>query len=163
MRLQHLIEQHEAASCGAVVAGAERQRRLDLDAELVRRYFRAVMAAVDDEAPGADRYELIERRLDPVFCLDGIESDVPRDLIAGRETDEFADRTLIGRLGKMHGDIPAPPKTLECGDRGLALKKTLGQEIDDAFRGLFAADREAGAVGGRGQGRIHSVIFAARA
>src|SRR3979490_20609 len=31
---QHMIEQQQAAACGAVVAGAERQRRLDFDAEL---------------------------------------------------------------------------------------------------------------------------------
>ena len=36
-RLQDMIEQQQAAARGAVVAGAERQRRLDLDAELVGR------------------------------------------------------------------------------------------------------------------------------
>jgi len=36
--LQHKVEQQEAAARGAVVAGAERQRRLDLDAELVWRH-----------------------------------------------------------------------------------------------------------------------------
>ena len=50
-----MIEQQQAAARGAVMAGAERQRRLDLDAELVGQDSRAVMPAVHDEAPGADR------------------------------------------------------------------------------------------------------------
>ena len=55
VRLQHFVEQQQAAARGAVMPGAERQRRLDLDAELVGRHVGAVMLAVHDEAPGADR------------------------------------------------------------------------------------------------------------
>ena len=73
----------EAAARGAVVAGAERQRRLDLDAELVGRNLRAVMLAVHDEAPGADRDQFLERGLDPVLGLDRVERDAPRGLVAG--------------------------------------------------------------------------------
>ena len=76
VRLQHMIEQQQAAARGAVMAGAERQRRLDLDAELVRRDARAIMLAVHDEAPGGDRDEVLEAGLDPVPGLDGVEGDV---------------------------------------------------------------------------------------
>ena len=31
-----------------------------------------------------------------------------RDLVAGGDADQLADRGLIGRFGEMHGDIPAP-------------------------------------------------------
>ena len=55
---------------------------------------------------------------------------------------------LIGRLGEMQGDVPAPSRPLERRDRGLALEKALGQHIDDAPGGLFVADGKAGAVGG---------------
>src|SRR5450759_346385 len=41
------------------------------------------MAAVDDESPGADRDQLIEAGPDPVFGLDRVEADVPRDVAAG--------------------------------------------------------------------------------
>ena len=56
-----MIEQQQAAARGAVVAGAERQRRLDFDAELVGRHPLAVMLAVHDEASGRHRDEVFER------------------------------------------------------------------------------------------------------
>ena len=94
------------------------------------------MPAVHDEAPGADRDQFFQRRLDPVFGFDGVEGDVGRDLAAGGKADQLADRGLIGRIGKMHGDVPAPAGALERGDRGLALEKALGQEIDHALGGV---------------------------
>ena len=73
--LQHVIEQQQAAARGAVVAGAERQRRLDLDGELVGRDPLAVVLAVHDEASGRDGNEILEAGLDPVLGLDRIEGD----------------------------------------------------------------------------------------
>ena len=163
IRLEHVIEQQQAAARGAVVAGAERQRRLDLDAELVGRHFGAVMPAVHDEAPGADRDQLFERRLDPVLGFHGVEGDVLRDLVAGGETDQLADRDLIRRLGKMHGDVPAPAGPLERGDRGLALEKALGQEIDHALGGCSSPMAKARAVGGGGEGGGHRGSVAGKA
>src|SRR5258708_32880885 len=113
------------------------------------------MPAMHNEAPRPDRDQLLQRRVDPVLGFHRVEDDLLRDLAAGSETYEFADRGLIGRLGKMHGDVPAPAGTLERGDRGLALEKTLGQEIDHAPRGLFVADRETRAAGAWGEGRGH--------
>ena len=78
-----MIEQQQAAAGGAVVAGAERQRRLDLDAELVRRHARAIMLAVHDEASGRDRDEVLEAGLDPIPGLDRIEGDGRGDIVAG--------------------------------------------------------------------------------
>jgi hypothetical protein len=101
----------------------------------------------------ANRNQFLERRLDPILRLHRVEGDVLCDAVAGGDADEFADLCLIGRLRKMHGDVPAPVRPLERGDRGLPLKKTLGQEIEDAPRGPFVADREgrtAGAGGDRG-------------
>src|SRR6202163_3832700 len=113
------------------------------------------MPAVHDKTAGADGDEVLERRLDPIFCLDRVEADVPRDVAARGESDEFADRGFVGRLGEMHGDAPAPAGPLERGDRCLALEKTLVQEIDDALCGLLAADRKAGACGAGGEGGSH--------
>ncbi len=110
---------------------------------------RAVMLAVHDETPGRDRNEILEAGLDPVPGLDGVEGDAPGDLVAGGVGHELAHQRLIRRVGKMHGDVPAPVRPLERGDGGLALEKDFGQDVDDAFGGVFVADREAGAVGGR--------------
>ena len=65
----------------------------------------------------------------------------------------------------MHGDIPAPVRPLEGGDRGRvfqerALGEGLGEDVDHAFGGLFAADRNAGTVGGGGEGWGHRAIDA---
>src|SRR5882724_6023156 len=51
--------------CSAVAAGAECQRRLDFDAELVGRDPLAVMLAVNDEASGRHGDEVFEAGLDP--------------------------------------------------------------------------------------------------
>src|SRR5258706_9503589 len=55
----------------------------------------------------------------------------------------------------MHRDVPAPAGPLGRGNRGLALEKTFGEEIDDALCGLFVADRKGGAVGAWGEGGSH--------
>ena len=128
-----MIEQQQAAARGAVMAGAERQGGLDLDAEFVGRHAGAVVLAVHDEASGGDGHEVFQRGLDPVLGLDGIEGDRLRDVVAGGEADQVADRSLIGLLGEMHRDVPDAVRPLERGDRGLALEKALGQEIDEAF------------------------------
>src|SRR3981081_2843670 len=103
------------------------------------------MLAVHDKTSGADGDEVFQRGLDPVFRLDRIEGDILCDTVAGGETDEFADRGFVGALLKMHGDVPAPARPLVRGDRGLALGKTLVQEIDDPLGGLLAAYGKASA------------------
>ena len=65
-RLANTIERQQTAACGAVVAGAEGERRLDLDADPVRRDPRAVVGAVHDKAAGGDRLEPGEALLDPI-------------------------------------------------------------------------------------------------
>ena len=42
----------------------------------------------------------------------------------------------------MHGDVPAAIGPFERGDRGLALEKALGQQIDHPLGGLLIADRK---------------------
>ena len=59
MRLQDVAEQHKAATGGSVVAGAEGERGLDLDAELVRDHFRSIMLAVEDETAGMNRNQIL--------------------------------------------------------------------------------------------------------
>ena len=155
--LEHGIEQQEASARGAVVAGTERQRRFDLDTELVGCHPRAVMVAMHDEPSGGDWDEILEAGLDPILGLDSVEADPLCDGLAGGLADDLTDQRLVRRVGKMHGDIPAPVRPLEGGDRGRvfqerALGEGLGEDVDHAFGGLFAADRNAGTVGGGGEG-----------
>ena len=110
------------------------------------------MLAVHDKAPGADRDQIRQRRLDPILGFHRVECHVPRGFVAGGEADQVADRGFVRRLGEMHRDIPAPAGSLERGDRGLALEEAFIQQIDHALGGRFAADRKAGAAGRGGDG-----------
>src|ERR1700716_4317890 len=109
------------------------------------------MVTVHDETPRTDAYGFFKRSLDPILGFHRIERYVLCDVAAGGDADEVADRGLIGCFHKMHGDVPAPVGSFERGNGGLALKKALGQAIDDAPRGLFAADREGRAAGAGGE------------
>src|SRR5262249_58061500 len=60
------IEREQTAARGAVVAGAERERGLDLDADTVGPHARAVMRPVHDKTAGFDRREAFEALAHPV-------------------------------------------------------------------------------------------------
>ena len=109
---------------------------------------RAVVLAVHDEAPGRDRDEILKAGLDPILGLDRVEGDALCDFLAGGVGHELAHQRLIRRVGKMHGDIPAPVGPLERRDGGLAVEKDFGKHIDNEFGGVLVANREAGAMGG---------------
>ena len=55
------------------MAGAERERRLDLDADGASRNAGAVMGAVHDEAAGRDRLEPAQALAHPVPCSAPLE------------------------------------------------------------------------------------------
>ena len=108
----------------------------------------AVMLAVHDEAPGGDGDEVFEAGPDPVLGLDGVEVDGRGGFRAGGVGHELAHQRLIGRIGKMHRDVPAAIRPFERSDRGLAFKKNFGQEHRRrAVAAVFVADRKTGAVG----------------
>ena len=68
--LQRPVDRREAALRRAVMAGAEGERRLDLDAGLVGLHTRAVMRSMDDKAADRHRRETREARRDPVLFFD---------------------------------------------------------------------------------------------
>ena len=74
-RLAEPIERQQAAARGAVMAGAEGERRLDLDADAVGRDAGAIMRAVHDEAAGRDRRQSGEASRDPVLRRDALEAE----------------------------------------------------------------------------------------
>jgi hypothetical protein len=116
-----------------VVAGAEGERGLDLDGEVVDPQRCAVMRSVDEEAPGPHRPQPIERRLDPILRRDPLEGGALR----GRADDrayERADRRLVRLRREIGLDQPAAVGALEGGDGGLGRIEDLAEEIGHAPR-----------------------------
>ena len=66
-RFAEAVERQEAAARGAVVAGAESERRLDLDADPVGRNVGAVVGTVNEKPPGPDGLEACEALSHPVL------------------------------------------------------------------------------------------------
>ena len=150
--LEHLIEQQQAAAGGAVMAGAERQRRLDLDGDLVARHLVAVMGAVDHEPPGRHRHQPFQAGLDPILGGDGLERDRRGCGLAGHQRHQRADRGLVGGFGEIQRDVPGVFAAFIGRDRDLALVKAFGEPVHRLACGGFGADRKTGAVRGRGVG-----------
>ena len=67
------VEREQTAVRRAVVAGAERERCLDLDADTVRPHVRAVMCPVHDKTAGFDRREAFEAFAHPVRGRERLE------------------------------------------------------------------------------------------
>src|ERR1700722_5289177 len=68
------VECQQATARGAVMPGAESERRLDLDADAVARHAGAVMSAMNDEAPGGDRRQSGKPLANPVRRFDAAEA-----------------------------------------------------------------------------------------
>ena len=81
-RLAQPVERQQTAARGAVMAGAEGERRLDLDADPVDRDAGAVVRAVDDETAGRDRLEPGEALAHPILRRDALETRAPCPLPA---------------------------------------------------------------------------------
>ena len=73
-RLAKPIEREQAAARGAVMAGAEGQRRFDLDADAIDGNAGAVMGAVHDEAAGGDGSQSGEAFAHPILRRDALEA-----------------------------------------------------------------------------------------
>ena len=154
-----MTEQQQAAAGGTVMAGAEGERRFDLDADLVRRDAGAVVLTMNHETSRWNGNQIVQAHPHPVLGFDHIESQVAGDLGTGSTGHEIAHHGLIRRLGKMQGDIPAPVRPLEGRNRRFSLEEDLGEDVDDAARRLLVRYREADAVGGRGGVRGHCRQF----
>jgi hypothetical protein len=139
------VEREQASARGAVVAGAEGQRRLDLDADAVGSNARAVMRAVHHEASGLDRGQSLQARLDPIGRRDAPEDQRIGGLGSGREPDQGAHRRLIGRVAKVEGHCPQPVPLLRGRHHHVAGIEGLGQRIKDVPR-LRLAGRDAGPI-----------------
>ena len=132
-RLQHLIEQQQAAARGAVMAGAERQRRLDFDADLVGRHVARSCWPCTTKRPAGTG-----TRSSRLALTQSLASTVRNDALARFPSPAARPRVRapapVRRLGEMHRDVPAAVRPLERGDRGLAFKKTSVRDRQHAWR-----------------------------
>ncbi len=106
-----------------MVAGAEGESGLDLDADTVGLDACAVVRAVDDETAGLDRLEAIETFSHPVGRRERLERERVGELGAGRQSDQGADGRFVGRFAKIERERPAPVRRLVGRDRdGLGIE-----------------------------------------
>ena len=142
----------QAAAGRAVMAGAEGERRLDLDRNVVGAHPGAVMRAVDEKAPGAHRRKPGERIGDPVALRRAAEFESGRRRLARRRGDEVAQQRLVGRKAEIDFDHPGLAASerrvgLEGRGRGLRGLEALDDEVRDRARARLVTD-ETHHVGG---------------
>ena len=136
-RLAKPIERQQAAARGAVMAGAEGQRRFDLDADAVERDAGAVMGAVHDEAAGGDGSQSGEAFAHPILGRDTLEAQRLRRCGSCRRGGQRAHHGLVGRGTKIHRHPPAAGAVIHKADGDFVRRKALGEKIRNAVRRLF--------------------------
>ena len=125
-----------------MMAGAERQRGLDLDPDPVRPDHRAVMRTMHREAAGHDRLQACEARRNPIPLLHGIECHRGiRDV-----RDQPSDPRFIGWRLEMNLDHPLPVRRFERRHGCFVRFERLGERVRESLRGHLVAD-EAGETG----------------
>ncbi len=149
--LGQIIERQQAAAGGAVMAGAEGQRGLDLDADVVGLDARAVMRAMHDEAAGAHRLQTGQAFLDPVGGRDRLDGERGRRRIAGRERDLRAQSGFVRRLAEMDRHLPLAAVALEGGADGVVGAEDLAEIAGEPAGGRLVAGEA-----GDGGGRVHA-------
>ena len=161
--LRQIVERQQAAARGAVVAGAEGQRRLDLDAERVRLDAAAVMRAVDDETAGRHRLQPFEALCDPVGRRHRFEGERLRGGVAGGKPHQVAHGGFVRRLAEMDCHLPLAVVAFEGGAGGVLGVQAFTEIGGEAAGGFFVAQQADD--GGRriGHGRRRSPVAWLRA
>ena len=111
--LQQNIQRQQAPAGGAVMPGAEGERRLDLDTDPIRRHGCAVVGTVHGEAAGENRLQPGEARCNPILRRDRLEGEAGRAVRSRDVTHRQPDRRFIWRRFKVHFEDPVPAGTLE--------------------------------------------------
>src|SRR6202451_337118 len=119
------------------MAGAESQRRLDLDADTIEGDAGAVMGPVHDEAAGNDGSQSGEAFAHPIFCRDTLEVQRFGRGVPCRRRDQSMNYLLIGCGTKMHRHAPAAGADIHKADGNFVGGKSLGGEIGDPMSRLF--------------------------
>ena len=148
-RLAKVIEREQAAARGAVMAGAEGQRRFDLDPDPVDRDAGAVVGAVHDKTARRDRRQAGEALAHPVLRRDAREVQLPGRRGPGGARDHRAHRLAVGRRAKIDRDLPTPAAGVEQAHGDIVSGEVFGEEIGQSARRLFVGF-QAGNRGRRG-------------
>ena len=137
-RLANPIERQQTAARGAVMAGAEGERRLDLDADAVGGNAGAIVRAVHDEAAGGDR-RLRPARLSRTQSFGATRSK--RSALAaawpgrGRNQRPYASPYRAARESEWLRAIALAG--IDKADGNLLAGKALRDQIRDPSRRLF--------------------------
>jgi hypothetical protein len=139
------VERGQAALGGRVVPGSEGLGRLDLEPHEVGRDARAVVAAVDDEAPGPDRGQLGADLGDPVAVVEASGGEVRRAV----QLREEREARGIGHSGEMAADLPDPAAVVAVVQLGAERRRRQGfQRLAQRGGGHRTGDGRAGEVEG---------------
>src|ERR1700730_155491 len=103
---EQTVEREQTPARGAVMAGAERQRRFDLDADTVDGDARTIMTPVQEEAAGRHRREPREARGDPVALGKRFERKRISSRLADDIRNKIANSCLIRDRMKIYSDRP---------------------------------------------------------
>ena len=144
---QH-VQCQQAAARGAVMSGAESQRRFDLDADLVRADFIAVMRAVDDEASGVHRHQAAEALRDPVGGFDRLDGQRAGGFCVRSGFQQRAQRHFVRRVAEMDRQLPAPVVAFESGAGGILGIETFAEERREPAGGGLIAEQAGNGGGG---------------
>ena len=106
------------------MAGAESQRRFDLDADAIERDAGAVVGAVHDEAAGGDGSQSGEAFAHPIRRRDALEAQRFGGSVACGRGGQRAYYFLIGRGTKMHRHPPAAGADIHKAHRNFVGRKS---------------------------------------
>ena len=147
---RQIIERQQASARGAVMAGAEGQRRFDLDAEVVGPHPHTVMRAVHEEAAGAHRLQTAETLRHPIGGRDRLDDERCRRCLAGDQRDLRAQSGFVRGPSEMDRHLPTSAVALESGASGVVFAEDLAEIGGDPARDRLFANEA-----GNGGGRIH--------
>ena len=121
------------------MAGAEGERRFDLDADAAGRDAGAIVRAMHDEASGPHGRQAGKAFAHPVFGRDVPKGERLGGGIAGRGRRQRAHRAPIGRIAKMDRDGPASAAVIHKTDGRVLVRTALGEQAGECLGGLFIA------------------------
>jgi hypothetical protein len=127
--LHDAIEREQTSAGAAVMAGAEGQRRLDLDGNAVDPDAVAVMRPMHHEAAGFDRLETVEAPAYPVRGRQHLEGQISCKGLSCDRSDEVADRGFVRSAAEMQRERPAFIVFARCRDSNHLAVATFGKRI----------------------------------
>ena len=148
--LGELREREQTAKGRPVMAGAESERSLNLDADVIGFRSRAVMRAVDDKTAGVHRLKSGKALGDPIGPCDPLEAQrIGRDF-PGSDPDQFAQASFIRGGPEVDRELPAPVIVFECGTGSVLGIEGLTEIARKPPGGGFVAGQA-----GNGGGSVH--------